>query len=306
MPRATSPRSSAITSFWRRPRSPAGSRSPAKGPACSPGPPSSRPRPDLPLPDPLGWCSISGCRVRWRSGSSRSFSSSWPGCSACSAKEGRHLGQAQAREGDHRGPEDDRLGEVVRRLSRRCPRTPSSPTAPGSTASSRPMVPASISSRRGAGRPVPVHGYPGFWWTWRGAAGARRPVIARSPSTSGGFGWLDKPPSGYDLTTAAADLAGLIRSPARSRPPSSGTGSARGPCVTWCSRPRWSAPSAWSRCRRPAGSGRMPPLPRAPNNCGTTCAASANDHPARPRWRRRQQWRGRAGPARGRDPTDDG
>jgi pimeloyl-ACP methyl ester carboxylesterase len=66
----------------------------------------------------------------------------------------------------------------------------------------------------GAGRPVVlVHGYPGFWWTWRGVipalaeAGYRVIVVDVR-----GFGASDKPPLGYDLTTSVADLAGVIRS----------------------------------------------------------------------------------------------
>jgi len=57
-----------------------------------------------------------------------------------------------------------------------------------------------------------LHGFPEFWWTWRGqlvslaAAGYR--VVA--PDLRG-YGGSDKPPRGYDLITAAADAAGLIR-----------------------------------------------------------------------------------------------
>ena len=57
-----------------------------------------------------------------------------------------------------------------------------------------------------------LHGFPEFWWTWRGqleslsAAGYR--VVA--PDLRG-YGGSDKPPRGYDLVTAAADAAGLIR-----------------------------------------------------------------------------------------------
>jgi pimeloyl-ACP methyl ester carboxylesterase len=58
-----------------------------------------------------------------------------------------------------------------------------------------------------------VHGFPGFWWSWRGVipalAGAGFRAIAVDVR---GFGASDKPPTGYDLTSAAADLAGLIRS----------------------------------------------------------------------------------------------
>lgn len=58
-----------------------------------------------------------------------------------------------------------------------------------------------------------LHGFPEFWWAWRhqlvslSAAGYR--AVAADLR---GFGGSDKPPRGYDLVTAAADAAGLIRS----------------------------------------------------------------------------------------------
>jgi pimeloyl-ACP methyl ester carboxylesterase len=57
-----------------------------------------------------------------------------------------------------------------------------------------------------------LHGFPEFWWTWRGqleslAAAGYRAVAADLR----GYGGSDKPPRGYDLITAAADAAGLIR-----------------------------------------------------------------------------------------------
>ena len=55
-----------------------------------------------------------------------------------------------------------------------------------------------------------LHGFASFWWSWRhqlrGLAGAR--VVALDLR---GYGGSDKPPRGYDLVTAAADAAGLIR-----------------------------------------------------------------------------------------------
>src|SRR6202050_1566995 len=58
-----------------------------------------------------------------------------------------------------------------------------------------------------------LHGFPEFWWTWRHQltwlpeAGFRAVAVDLR-----GYGGSDKPPRGYDLITAAADAAGLIRS----------------------------------------------------------------------------------------------
>jgi pimeloyl-ACP methyl ester carboxylesterase len=57
-----------------------------------------------------------------------------------------------------------------------------------------------------------LHGFPQFWWCWRNqltglaAAGLR----AVAPDLRG-YGASDKPPRGYDLPTAAADAAAVIR-----------------------------------------------------------------------------------------------
>jgi pimeloyl-ACP methyl ester carboxylesterase len=57
-----------------------------------------------------------------------------------------------------------------------------------------------------------LHGFPEFWWTWRHqlttlpGAGFRAVAVDLR-----GYGGSDKPPRGYDLVTAAADAAGLIR-----------------------------------------------------------------------------------------------
>ena len=57
-----------------------------------------------------------------------------------------------------------------------------------------------------------LHGFPQFWWTWRhqlaSLAGAGFRAVAVDMR---GYGGSDKPPRGYDLITAAADAAGLIR-----------------------------------------------------------------------------------------------
>ena len=57
-----------------------------------------------------------------------------------------------------------------------------------------------------------LHGFPEFWWTWRhqlvSLSTAGYWVVAADLR---GYGGSDKPPRGYDLVTAAADAAGLIR-----------------------------------------------------------------------------------------------
>ncbi len=58
-----------------------------------------------------------------------------------------------------------------------------------------------------------LHGFPEFWWAWRhqltvvAAAGFRAVAMDLR-----GYGASDKPPRGYDPMTAAADVAGVIRS----------------------------------------------------------------------------------------------
>src|ERR1700726_3616145 len=57
-----------------------------------------------------------------------------------------------------------------------------------------------------------LHGFPEFWWPWRHQlawlpeAGFRGVAVDLR-----GYGGSDKLPRGYDLITAAADAAGLIR-----------------------------------------------------------------------------------------------
>jgi pimeloyl-ACP methyl ester carboxylesterase len=58
-----------------------------------------------------------------------------------------------------------------------------------------------------------LHGFPEFWWAWRhqlpavAAAGYRAAAMDLR-----GYGASDKPPRGYDPTTLAADVAGVIGS----------------------------------------------------------------------------------------------
>ena len=57
-----------------------------------------------------------------------------------------------------------------------------------------------------------LHGFPEFWWTWRHQLVALAEAGYRAVAVDlRGYGGSDKPPRGYDLITAAADVAGLIR-----------------------------------------------------------------------------------------------
>jgi pimeloyl-ACP methyl ester carboxylesterase len=57
-----------------------------------------------------------------------------------------------------------------------------------------------------------LHGFPEFWWTWRHQLVALADAGYRAVAVDlRGYGGSDKPPRGYDLMTAAADIAGLIR-----------------------------------------------------------------------------------------------
>jgi pimeloyl-ACP methyl ester carboxylesterase len=77
-----------------------------------------------------------------------------------------------------------------------------------------------------------LHGFPQFWWTWRhqltGLAAAGFRVVA--PDLRG-YGASDKPPRGYDLPTAAADAAAVIR--ALGETEAGGGGAAGGGLVAW-------------------------------------------------------------------------
>jgi len=58
-----------------------------------------------------------------------------------------------------------------------------------------------------------LHGFPEFWWTWRAQLASLSKAGFRAVAADlRGYGGSDKPPRGYDLVTAAADAAGLIRS----------------------------------------------------------------------------------------------
>lgn len=58
-----------------------------------------------------------------------------------------------------------------------------------------------------------LHGYPQFWWAWRHQLVAVADAGYRAAALDlRGAGASDKPPTGYDGWTAAADVSGVIRS----------------------------------------------------------------------------------------------
>jgi pimeloyl-ACP methyl ester carboxylesterase len=57
-----------------------------------------------------------------------------------------------------------------------------------------------------------LHGFPEFWWTWRGQLTTLADAGFRAVAADlRGYGGSDKPPRGYDLITAASDAAGMVR-----------------------------------------------------------------------------------------------
>jgi pimeloyl-ACP methyl ester carboxylesterase len=57
-----------------------------------------------------------------------------------------------------------------------------------------------------------LHGFPEFWWAWRNQLVSLPRVGFRAVAVDlRGYGGSEKPPRGYDLVTASADVAGLIR-----------------------------------------------------------------------------------------------
>ncbi|CAM3135891.1 alpha/beta fold hydrolase [Stackebrandtia soli] len=57
-----------------------------------------------------------------------------------------------------------------------------------------------------------LHGFPEYWWTWQ----HQLPLLADAGFRAAavdlrGYGASDKPPTGYDVYTMAADIIGLIR-----------------------------------------------------------------------------------------------
>ena len=59
---------------------------------------------------------------------------------------------------------------------------------------------------------VLLHGFPEFWWSWRHQLVALAEAGFRAVAADlRGYGASDKPPRGYDSSTLAADVAGLVR-----------------------------------------------------------------------------------------------
>ncbi len=59
---------------------------------------------------------------------------------------------------------------------------------------------------------VLLHGFPQFWWAWRGQLPALAAAGYRVAAMDlRGYGASDKPPRGYDTATLAGDVAGVIR-----------------------------------------------------------------------------------------------
>lgn len=57
-----------------------------------------------------------------------------------------------------------------------------------------------------------LHGFPQFWWAWEAQLRALAEAGYRAVAVDlRGYGASDKTPRGYDLFTAASDMAGLVR-----------------------------------------------------------------------------------------------
>jgi pimeloyl-ACP methyl ester carboxylesterase len=57
-----------------------------------------------------------------------------------------------------------------------------------------------------------LHGFTGFWWSWRHQLGALADAGYRTVAVDlRGYGDSDKPPRGYDAWTLAGDVGGLIK-----------------------------------------------------------------------------------------------
>src|SRR3954465_14738063 len=77
-----------------------------------------------------------------------------------------------------------------------------------------------------------LHGFPEFWRSWHNQLISLRSAGARAVAMDlRGYGGSDKPPRGYDLVTAAADAAGLVRSLGEAN--ASGVGHGLGALIGW-------------------------------------------------------------------------
>lgn len=77
-----------------------------------------------------------------------------------------------------------------------------------------------------------LHGFPEFWWAWRGQLAALGDAGFRAVAADlRGYGDSDKPPRGYDGWTLAGDVAGLIR--ALGEPRAHLVGHAWGGMIAW-------------------------------------------------------------------------
>ncbi|GII63085.1 hydrolase [Sphaerisporangium krabiense] len=57
-----------------------------------------------------------------------------------------------------------------------------------------------------------LHGFPQFWWTWRGQLVSLAEAGYHAVAVDlRGYGASDKPPRGYDLPSLAGSMAGLVR-----------------------------------------------------------------------------------------------
>ncbi|HEX6352353.1 alpha/beta hydrolase [Actinophytocola sp.] len=77
-----------------------------------------------------------------------------------------------------------------------------------------------------------LHGFTGFWWTWRHQLGALADAGYRAVAVDlRGYGDSDKPPRGYDAWTLAGDVGGLIK--ALGEPRADLVGHAWGGMLAW-------------------------------------------------------------------------
>lgn len=128
-----------------------------------------------------------------------------------------------------------------------------------------------------------LHAFPQFWWTWRhqllGLADAGYRAVAMDLR---GYGASDKPPSGYDAGTLAADVAGVIRSLGEADAVVVGHG--LGGWLAWTlpvSHPDVVRAVATIGCPHPAAALSAPPLPAQARGAVALLGLSRPFHPER-------------------------